>query len=152
MNQYTAIDEYGAVWAQLSGTSSKQVLLNVPQGCTLIDGPPGGDWWDGVRWRTKPERPSRHHTWDWEAHAWQDVRTPERVAADAQDELDAAWAQVRSQRDLLLDATDWRVVHAMEIGEQLSSAWQIYRQALRDLTQQQDPNNITWPVAPAERD
>jgi len=29
------------------------------------------------------------------------------------------------------------------------AAWATYRQALRDITAQKDPLNITWPVKPA---
>lgn len=63
-----------------------------------------------------------------------------------------AWQAVRRQRDDLLAATDWRVVRATEIGQPLPVAWQSYRKALRDITQQADPLQIVWPVSPAEKD
>ena len=28
-------------------------------------------------------------------------------------------------------------------------AWKTYRQALRDITKQSDPDNITWPTKPS---
>lgn len=59
-----------------------------------------------------------------------------------------AWAAVRLQRDQLLADSDWRVTRAFERGVALASEWLDYRQALRDITQQADPFNITWPQAP----
>lgn len=58
------------------------------------------------------------------------------------------WLRIRHQRDQLLAATDWRVVRAQEEGVPLQSQWLAYRQALRDITQQPDPANITWPPPP----
>lgn len=59
-------------------------------------------------------------------------------------------ARARRRRDQLLTACDWRVVRAMETGESLSEAWETYRQALRDLTDQEGyPATIDWPSPPA---
>ena len=55
---------------------------------------------------------------------------------------------MRTRRDALLAATDWRVVQAMEQGQPLAPDWQAYRQALRDITHQQDPQHIIWPAEP----
>ena len=67
----------------------------------------------------------------------------------------AAWAGVRAQRDKLLAACDWRVVYAADRGGVASAAWAVspwrtYRQALRDITAQADPCNISWPTVPAQ--
>lgn len=54
------------------------------------------------------------------------------------------WDEIRAQRDNLIAETDWWVLS--DVGatdEQLS-----YRQALRDVTSQDDVDNITWPVKP----
>lgn len=56
----------------------------------------------------------------------------------------AKWHDVRFQRNLKLQETDWRASSDLT----LSDAWKTYRQALRDITTQSDPFNITWPVAP----
>lgn len=148
MSQCTVIDVWGAPLFELGG-SADQMQANVPHGASLVAGHALGDWWDGEQWRTKPEQPSHHHTWDWHSHRWQDLRTPEQITADAQIELEAAWAAVRSQREALLAKTDWTQLPDISPARQL--IWQPYRKALRDITQQQDPHNITWPALPEER-
>ena len=61
------------------------------------------------------------------------------------------WANVRAERDRKIAATDWRVIVASESdeGSDLSSNWKNYRKALRDITEQSDPDNITWPTEPS---
>ena len=60
------------------------------------------------------------------------------------------WANVRRQRDRLIAATDWRVIVASESdeGSDLPTKWKTYRTNLRDITEQADPDNITWPTEP----
>jgi len=54
-------------------------------------------------------------------------------------------AQVRQERDQLLQQTDWRAGSDLT----LSDDWRAYRQALRDVSSQTGfPNDITWPVEP----
>ena len=55
------------------------------------------------------------------------------------------WRSVRSQRNERLAATDWRASSDLT----LSDAWKTYRQALRDVPTQSDPDNITWPTEPS---
>lgn len=71
----------------------------------------------------------------------QAIKTPEELLADQ-------WALVKVQRDQLLTQTDWRVIRAVDQGIPLDEAWKTYRQALRDVTTQPDPFNITWPEPP----
>ena len=58
------------------------------------------------------------------------------------------WASVRNQRDNLLKETDWMSIRAADTGTPMSAEWATYRQALRDITTQSDPFNITWPEKP----
>lgn len=60
------------------------------------------------------------------------------------------WANIRSQRDRLLTESDWVVVKAKEehANASIDSNWIDYRTALRDITKQSDPDNITWPTKP----
>lgn len=62
---------------------------------------------------------------------------------------EAQWAFVRNQRNFLLARTDWWVTKATETNTAISADQQTYRQALRDITDQADPFNIAWPVAPS---
>jgi hypothetical protein len=61
--------------------------------------------------------------------------------------LDAeAAANVRSQRDQLLAATDWMGLSDVT----MSAEWATYRQSLRDITAQDVfPHSVTWPTEPA---
>lgn len=55
----------------------------------------------------------------------------------------------RAQRDSLLTACDWVVMRAQELGEPVPQEWADYRQALRDVPQQEGfPETIEWPVEP----
>ena len=54
------------------------------------------------------------------------------------------WVGIRIQRNTKLAATDWRAGSDLT----LSDAWKTYRQALRDVPTQSDPDNITWPTEP----
>ena len=77
---------------------------------------------------------------------WQvSAASPEEVA---QRTADLA-ASVRAQRDQLLQETDWIVIKAVERGESTPPEWDIYRQALRDITSQSGfPRNVVWPSKP----
>ena len=55
------------------------------------------------------------------------------------------WESIRAQRDNKLFETDWRASSDLT----LSDAWKTYRQALRDVPTQSDPDNITWPTEPS---
>ena len=55
------------------------------------------------------------------------------------------WAYIRSERNKRLSETDYLALS----DQTLSSGMSTYRQALRDLTTQSDPYNITWPTKPS---
>ena len=54
------------------------------------------------------------------------------------------WKQIRVQRDKLLAETDWWANSDVVMTDERKS----YRQALRDITSQENPDNITWPEKP----
>ena len=64
--------------------------------------------------------------------------------------LDQKWADIRSRRNRELTESDWVVVKAKEEHPNASipSDWVDYRTALRDITKQSDPDDITWPTKP----
>lgn len=54
---------------------------------------------------------------------------------------------IKQQRDALLAASDWRYLSGNEAYQ--TSAWSTYRQALRDITDQEGyPINVEWPTSP----
>ena len=56
---------------------------------------------------------------------------------------------VRQSRDDKLKETDWIVIKNLELNANIPGAWEVYRQALRDIPAQSGfPWTITWPVEP----
>jgi hypothetical protein len=56
---------------------------------------------------------------------------------------------VRTQRNKLLEETDWTQFNDSPLSEESKLAWQTYRQELRDITTQEGfPHNIIWPTKP----
>lgn len=62
--------------------------------------------------------------------------------------LNSQWKSVRNDRNKRLFECDWTQLTDAPLTDEQKAAWQSYRQALRDVTQQTDPFNITWPVKP----
>lgn len=59
---------------------------------------------------------------------------------------ESQWAKIRNQRDQLLSSCDWTQLPDVTIPNK--TEWASYRQELRDVTKQQDPYNIVWPIEP----
>lgn len=58
-------------------------------------------------------------------------------------------AEVRAIRDMLLADSDWTQVLDCPIDEADIALWRIYRQALRDVPQQDGfPHSVEWPGKP----
>jgi hypothetical protein len=74
----------------------------------------------------------------------------ELVSVEPQVSAEVQWSKIRSERTLLLIFSDWTdLLSSRErLGEELYGSWQAYRQALREITEQQDPFNIVWPSKP----
>lgn len=83
----------------------------------------------------KPQRPSASHEWSMDTKEW--ILDQEK-----------AWSAVRHQRDILIAATDWMVLPDAPFTESEVMEIKVYRQALRDITEQPDPLNIEWPEKP----
>ena len=62
---------------------------------------------------------------------------------------DQAERNIRSRRDSLLQDTDWIVIKSYERGANIPAEWELYRQALHDITAQEGfPYSVTWPTKP----
>jgi hypothetical protein len=56
---------------------------------------------------------------------------------------------IRGERNIKLSATDW--TQASDIPTETKEKWVVYRQALRDVPQQEGfPVNVVWPDQPSE--
>ena len=85
-----------------------------------------------------PEAPNSSYSFDIDKKQWVDNRT--LVSSGAR------WELVKTQRIKLLAESDWTQMPDVALSNK--EAWAVYRQALRDITNQTDPFNITWPTAP----
>lgn len=56
---------------------------------------------------------------------------------------------VKSQRNLLLNNSDWTQIPNNPLTDQQKQDWAVYRQELRDVTSQSGyPFNVIWPTPP----
>lgn len=62
--------------------------------------------------------------------------------------LTQAWAVIREQRNMMLLKTDWTQLEDSPLSSEKKNEYKVYRQALRDITEQIDAFNITWPNPP----
>jgi hypothetical protein len=78
---------------------------------------------------------------------WTQVwRVRDMTAEEITQRNDTQAAQVRTDRNALLSASDWTQVADSPVDK---AAWATYRQSLRDITAQAGfPWTITWPDAP----
>lgn len=86
---------------------------------------------------------------DWQEYLLYDGTTDPQYTP--QEIEDNAWAELRSQRNMLLQQTDFMMVTdfyaSMTAQEQTDVT--TYRQALRDLPDNtSDPTDVTWPSKP----
>jgi hypothetical protein len=84
-----------------------------------------------------PDQPSKLHVWDENDCVWKATKSYS---------LD----QIRIIRNAKLRGSDWTDTYSAEkrLSEQEFNAWQVYRQALRDITINIDLNNVIWPTPP----
>ena len=75
------------------------------------------------------------------------LKTGEDLAQAIRDK----WRMVRVNRTSMLTSSDFTQVADSPITAEKRAEWATYRQALRDLTTQTDPFNITWPASPDGR-
>jgi hypothetical protein len=73
--------------------------------------------------------------------------TPEEIA----ERTEAKANEVRAERDQRLAECDWVVIKSVEVLTPEFQDWKDYRQALRDVPQQEGfPWNVIWPTFPTQ--
>ena len=86
---------------------------------------------------------------DWTTVSWNGselVEDPSKVQAKIQQ----AWTALRTQRNRLLQQSDWTALSDAHLSQDKKDAWFTYRQSLRDLPENAtDPTQVTWPVSPS---
>jgi hypothetical protein len=58
------------------------------------------------------------------------------------------WSEVRNVRNQYLKDSDWTQLPDSPLSSNEKEEWLVYRQQLRDVTLQNDPFNIIWPISP----
>ncbi len=71
-----------------------------------------------------------------------------KTESEIAEETNQKWQNIRSQRNSLLSESDWTQLPDSPLLSEKKIEWSVYRQELRDVTSQSDPNNIIWPVKP----
>jgi hypothetical protein len=61
---------------------------------------------------------------------------------------ESMWVHIRYRRNIELTDCDWTQLSDSPLSDELREEWKIYRQSLRDITLQEDPFNIVWPIKP----
>lgn len=59
--------------------------------------------------------------------------------------IEKQWEEVRLRRNALLAESDWTQLPDAPVD---AAIWAEYRQKLRDITLQPDPNSLDWPISP----
>ena len=78
------------------------------------------------------------------------VRVEQLTEEEINNNKNSQWANIRSSRNNMLRETDWTGLVDSPLTLEQKNLWAVYRQALRDITQQQNPFNIQWPSRPNE--
>lgn len=68
---------------------------------------------------------------------------------ERQNRIQQEWANVRGYRFMLMMQSDWTQIPNNPLSDEKRAEWAVYRQALRDITNQTDPFNIDWPTRPS---
>lgn len=88
-----------------------------------------------------PEKPDNDFcVFDYKIKQWVDTRTEEQI-------YEMMVRKARVKRLALISETDW--TQLPDVPESTRAKWQIYRQALRDITAQSGfPETVVWPEPP----
>lgn len=118
-----------------SGTASDPEALATGGAGLLLGVAHGPGFIDGGEFVPMPESPGPGHRFNYATRQWESTMTPEK-----------RWSAIRAERNRLLQASDW--TQLPDVPLTTKEPWAAYRQALRDITEQPDPFNITWPAVP----
>jgi hypothetical protein len=77
--------------------------------------------------------------------SWNETDKPQN---EIQDLIDRRWVKIRKQRNELLGESDWTQLRDCPLDSQKVQEWAVYRQQLRDITEQPDPFDIWFPEEP----
>lgn len=90
-------------------------------------------------WIERPPQPAPYYAFNIDKFIWEDTRTPQ-----------SEWEVIKNRRSILLTESDWTMLPDAPLSDAKRAEWVVYRQALRDITNQTDPFNISWPTPPEQ--
>jgi hypothetical protein len=70
------------------------------------------------------------------------------IAKQYKEHVSINMADIRFTRNQLIAATDWTQLPDSPLSQEKRAEWNAYRQALRDITDTVDINNVVWPQQP----
>ena len=95
---------------------------------------------------------ARYHTTDQGVIAFTSEEEAEWDAMELEShrQIQAAYRDnIRKERNQLLAECDWMVIKSYERNENIPVEWEVYRQALRDITAHEGfPYTVKWPEKP----
>ena len=96
------------------------------------------NYWRNNQWNTRLVKPSINHVW---------------VNFEWVKDLTLFWENIRYERNSVLSRSDWTQLPDSGLSDDTKTAWQTYRQALRNLpstySSAESEEDITWPSTPA---
>jgi len=96
-------------------------------------------WYKDGTWLTRSEKPNDFHYWRGASESW--VLDSEKIRSI-----------LRFERDQKLYASDWTQIPDAPLTPEQKTAWQTYRQALRDVPANNaditDLDQVVWPTQP----
>lgn len=149
MNQWSFYEiKTGVFTGRSFSGNSKHLALNTPEGCAAFPGyvdPNVFRYENGVAVKWKPPAPPNTDLveYEWDESAWSWVAQPTRLSIEN---------EARSIRDNLLTASDWTQIPDVDLSDAEVLSWRTYRQALRNISEQNGfPFTIVWPDPPTAR-
>ncbi len=81
-----------------------------------------------------------------EGKYYQNWVTTNATESEINYKLENQWEEIRLIRNQLLTECDW--TQLSDVSQSIKDLWIVYRQELRNITNQQNPFNIEWPIKP----
>ena len=78
---------------------------------------------------------------------YQNWAIEDSTESEIETKIQNKWNEIRNLRTELLKECDWTVLPDSPVGEN-RTAWIQYRQELRNITSQENPFSIVWPIQP----
>jgi hypothetical protein len=88
-----------------------------------------------------------------ETHIQETFEIVDFTQSEIQESVEAAWAQLRRERDQFLAESDWTELPSVRANRsaEWAAEWDNYRQLLRDITDNTSIDKVVWPEKPISK-